>query len=202
MSVADVTWLDPIEHSGVEMRTETISAYLPRIAGWHVAVGPSGTVSSVPSGSAILVDPGGRTHLPGDGGPKFGPDVREDDLVLGAAVLLPANKIARVTLSPGEVRVSNCDVTIDGNITAGLDSWTAPGMIGSSSGVVGAGCAALPRCTATTTRVDEYTEGNILDQYETFNGMPAGLGSSTLHQVQVQVQVLSFFILQVQVQVQ
>ena len=30
----------------------------------------------------------------------------------------------------------------------------------------------------------------------------SGLGSSTLHQVQVQVQVLSFFILQVQVQVQ
>ena len=34
-------------------------------------------------------------------------------------------------------------------------------MIGSSSGVVGAGCAALPRCTDTTTCVDEYTEGDI-----------------------------------------
>ena len=65
--------------------------------------------------------------------------------------------------------VSNCDVTADGNITAGLDGLLAPGMIGSSSGVVRAGCAALPSCTDTTTHVDEYTEG---DQFETFNGMP------------------------------
>ena len=86
VSVAGVTKLDPIEHSGVVRRTEMISAYLPRVAGRHVAVGPSGTVSAVYSGSAILVDPGGRTALPGDGGPKLRPDVREDDLVLGDLV--------------------------------------------------------------------------------------------------------------------
>ena len=45
-------------------------------AGWHIAAyvglgGPSRTVSPVRSASAILVDPGGRTLLPGDGGPRF-----------------------------------------------------------------------------------------------------------------------------------
>ena len=43
-------------------------------------------------GSLRFCDPGGRTLLPGDGGPKFCPDVLEDDLVLGAAVPLPAVK--------------------------------------------------------------------------------------------------------------
>ena len=103
VSVASVDKLDPIEH-----------------------VEPSGTVPTVPSGSAILVEPGGRTALPGDGGPKLGPDVQEDDLVLGAADPLPAENIDQVTLSP--VRVSTCDVTTDGNITAGLDSWNLRGM--------------------------------------------------------------------------
>ena len=120
-------------------------------AGRHMAGGPSRTVSPVPSGSAILVDPGGRTLLPGDGGPEFCPDVLEDDLVLGVAVLLPAVKDPRVASSLGEVLVDNCDVTTDGNIMAGLDGWSAPGMIRLSSGVVRAGCAALPRCTDTTT---------------------------------------------------
>ena len=96
--------------------------------------------------------------------------------MLGAAVPLPAVKDSRVASSPGEVLVGNCDVTTDGNITAGLDGWSAPGMIGSSSGVVRAGCAALLRCTDTTTCVDEYTEGDILDQFETFNGMPVYYG--------------------------
>ena len=50
----------------------------PACCGW--------TVAAVPSGSAILVDPGGRTSLPGDGGPMLGPNVREYDLVLGVAV--------------------------------------------------------------------------------------------------------------------
>ena len=59
---------------------------------------------------------------------------------------------------------------------AGLDGWSAPGMIGSSSGVVRVGCAAFPRCTDTTTCVDEYTEGDILDQFETFNGIPVYYG--------------------------
>ena len=144
VSVAGVTKSDPIKHSGVVRRTEMISVYLPRVAGRHVAVGPSRTVSAVPSGSAILVGPGGRTALPGDGGPKIGRDVREDDLVLGAAVPLPAENIDRVTLSPVEVRFSSCNVITDGNITAGLVRWNM--------------------------------EGDILDQYETFNGMPLYYG--------------------------
>ena len=57
-------------------QTETISVCLPRDAGWHATIGPSGTVPTVPSGSAISVDPGGQTAPPGDGGPKIGPDVR------------------------------------------------------------------------------------------------------------------------------
>ena len=67
--------------------------------GRHIAVGPVGpsrTVSPVRYGFVILVDPGGRTLLRGDGGPKFCPDVLEDDLVLGAAVPLPAVKGSRV----------------------------------------------------------------------------------------------------------
>ena len=116
LSVAGMAKLDPIEHAGVVKRTETISAYLPRDAGRHDTIEPSGTVPKVPSVSAILVDPGGRTGLPGDGGPKLGPDVREDDLVLGAAVPLLAENIDRVTLSPLEVRVDTGDVTTDGNI--------------------------------------------------------------------------------------
>ena len=39
-------------------------------------------------------------------------------------------------------------------------------------GSLGAGCAALPRCTDTTlVCLDEYTECDILDQFEMFNGM-------------------------------
>ena len=113
VSVAGVTRLDPIEHSGFVKRTETMFAYLPRDAGRHVTIGLSGMVPTVPSGSAILVDPGGRTALPGDGGPKRGPDVREENLVLGTAVPLPVENIARVALSPVEVRVSTFDVTSD-----------------------------------------------------------------------------------------
>ena len=94
-------------------------------------------MSPVTSGSAILVDPGGSTLLPGEGGPKFCPDVLEDDLVLGAAVLLPAVWDTRVASSTGEVLVGNCDVTTDGNITAGRDGWSAPEMVGLSSGSLG-----------------------------------------------------------------
>ena len=150
VSVAGVAKLDPIEHSGIVKRTETMSAYLPRDAGRHVTIGPSEMVPMVPSGSAILVDPGGWTALPGNGGPKRGPEVRKYDLVLGTAAPLPVENIARVTLSPVEERVSACDVTTDGNIMAGLDSCT--------------------------TCEDDYTEGGSLDQYETFNGMPVYYG--------------------------
>ena len=115
---------DPLEHlglgvtdgvkPGVVPRWTEMSVCLQRDAGWHATIESSGTVPTVPSGSATWVDPGGQTALPGEGGPKLGPDVREDNLVLGAAV---------PTLSPVEVRVRD-----------------------------------------------------ILDQYETFNGMPVYYG--------------------------
>ena len=87
-------------------------------AGRHVAVspvGPSGTLSPSTSVSVILVVPGGSTLLPGEGGPKFCPGVLTDDLVLGAAVPLPAIWDPRVASSPGEVLVGNCDVITDEN---------------------------------------------------------------------------------------
>ena len=92
------------------------------------------------------------------------------------AVPLPAVSDPRMASSPGEMLVGNCDVITDGNI-AGHDGWSAPEMVGSSSVIVRAGCAALPRCTDTTlVCVDEYTECDILDQSETFNGMPVYYG--------------------------
>ena len=138
MSVAGVTKLDLIEHSGEML------VCLSRDAGWHATIGISRTVPTVPSDSAIRVDPGGQTAPPGDGGPMLGPDVREDDLVLGAAVPLPAENVYQATLASVEVRASTCDVTTDGNIEAGLVHWN--------------------------------TEGDILDQYETFNTMPVYYG--------------------------
>ena len=69
VSFAGVARLDPVEHSGVVKRMETISAYIQA------------------GSSAIVVDPGGRTALPGDGGPKLGQDVRDDDLELGPKIL-------------------------------------------------------------------------------------------------------------------
>ena len=79
--------------------------------------------------------------------------------------------------SPGEVLVGNCDVITDGSIAAGHDGWSAPEMVGSSSGVVRAGCAVLSTCTDTTlVCADDYTECDILDQFETFNGMPVYYG--------------------------
>ena len=47
----------------------------------------------------------------------------EDDLVLGAAVPLPAENIDRVTLLSMEVRVSTCGVTTYRDIMARLVSW-------------------------------------------------------------------------------
>ena len=91
---------------------------------------------------------GGLTK--GDGGPKLDPDrkltfseiphaPRNDDLVLGAPVPLPAENVGRVTLLPAEVRLGAGDVDTDENITVGLQCWN--------------------------------TEGDVLDQYETFNCM-------------------------------
>ena len=108
----------------------------------------SGTVREFGSGYG----PGQWTH---DGGPELGPDrkltfsampheMRNDDLVLGAAVPLPAENVGRVTLSPAEVRLGAGDVYNDDNSTVGLQCWN--------------------------------TEGDVLDQYETFNGMPVYYG--------------------------
>ena len=91
---------------------------------------------------------GGLTK--GDGGLKFGPDLkltlseiphatRTDDLMLGAPVPLPAENVGRVALSPADGRLR-----AGGNITTGLQCWN--------------------------------TEGDVLDQYETFNGMPVYYG--------------------------
>ena len=148
-------------------------------AGRNVAVspvGPSGTLSPSTPGSAILVDPGGSTLLPGEGRPKFCPGVLTDDLVLGAAVLLPAVRDPRVASSPGEVLVDNCDVVTDGNI-AGHDGSSDPEMVGSSSVVVRPDCAALARSTDTTlVGINECTQCDILDQFEMINNMPVYYG--------------------------
>ena len=53
LSVAGIAKLDPIKHSGVAKRTETISAYLRRVAGRHVMIEQSRTVPTVTSGSAL-----------------------------------------------------------------------------------------------------------------------------------------------------
>ena len=80
-------------------------------------IGPFGTLSPSNSGAAILVDPGGGTLLPGEGGPKYCPGVLTDDLVLVAAVPLPAARDPRVASSPVEVMVGDCDVITEENIT-------------------------------------------------------------------------------------
>ena len=50
-------------------------------------------------------------------------------------------------------------------------------MVGSSSVVVWAGCAALPRSTDTTlVGVNEFTECDIMDQLDTIKGMPVYYG--------------------------
>ena len=92
-------------------------------------------------------------------------------MLLRAAVPLPAARDPRVASSPGEVLVDNCDVITDGNI-AGLDGSSDPEMVGSSSVVVRPGCAALARSSDTTlVGVNECPECDILDQFETINGM-------------------------------
>ena len=124
-------------------------------AGRQVAVrpgGPFGTLSPSTSGSAILVDPGGSALLPGEGIPRFCPGVLMDDLVLGAVVPLPA------MFSRCEHYETRCLVgSGDGRV---------------SSVVARVSCAALPGSTDTTfVCVDEFPEWDILDQFETINGM-------------------------------
>ena len=91
-------------------------------------------------------------------------------------VPLPAVRDPRVASSPGEVLVGNCDVITDANFTR-PDGWSDPDMAGSSSAVAMVGCAALPGSTDTTfVCVDEFPECDILDQFETINGMPVYYG--------------------------
>ena len=96
---------------------------------------------------------GGLTK--GDGGPKFGPNLkltfleiphptRNDDLVLGLPVPLPAGNVGRIALSPADGRLRADDVNTDVNNTMGHQCWN--------------------------------TEVDVLDQYETFNGMPVYYG--------------------------
>ena len=91
----------------------------------------------------------------GDGGLMLGSDhklifseipytTRNDDLVLGAAVPLPADDVGQMALSPAEVRPDVSDMHTDENIMAGLQCWN--------------------------------TDRDVLDQYETFNGMPVYYG--------------------------
>ena len=93
----------------------------------------------------------------GDGGLQFGADrdltlskiphaTRNDDLLLGAPVPLPAENVGRVALSPADGRLRAGDVNTDGNITTGLQCWN--------------------------------TKGDLLDQYETFKGMPVYYGGN------------------------
>ena len=91
----------------------------PYVAG--VPVGPDVMLSSLPLGGMLLLalvgclgmcprlppvlrswwTLGGSTLLPGEGGPKFCPDVLKDDLVLGSAVPLPAVRDLRGGLITG-----------------------------------------------------------------------------------------------------
>ena len=70
----------------------------------------------------------------GDGGPMLGSDrkltfseipyaTRNVDLVLGAAVPLPADNVGRVALSPAEVRLGVSDMCTNENIMGGLQCW-------------------------------------------------------------------------------
>ena len=104
------------------------------------------------------MDAGGSTLLPGEGGLKLCPGVLIDDLVLGAAVPLPAVRDPRVASSPEEVLVGDRDVITEENITR-HDSWSDPEVVGTSSGVARVGRTALPRSTDTTLFcVDECTK--------------------------------------------
>ena len=141
----------------------------PYVAGGPV--GPFGTLSPSDSGSAILLDPGGGTLLPGEGGPKSCPSVLTDNLVLVAAVTLPAVQDPMVTQSPVEVIVGDRGVVTEENITV-HDGWSDPDVVGTPAVVAMVGMNALPISNDTPLDcVDECTEWNIRDQFETIDGM-------------------------------
>ena len=101
-------------------------------AGQYVAVGPFGILFLFNFGSAILVDPGGGTLLPGEGGPKSCPGVLTDDLVLVAAVPLPAVRDPRVASSPVEVMVGDCDTISNDTTLSCVDEcteWDTQGVL-------------------------------------------------------------------------
>ena len=133
--------LEPLEHSVLEMALDS-----------GLTEGISHLEPLEHSVLDMALD-GGLTK--GDGGLKFGPDrkltlseiphaTRNDDLMLGALVPLPAENVGRVALSPTDGRLRAGDVNTDGNITTGFQCWN--------------------------------TEGDVLDQYKTFNGMPVYYG--------------------------
>ena len=96
--------------------------YVPYVAGGPVE--PFGTLSPSDSGSVILVDPAGGALLPGEGGPKSCPSVLTEDLVLVAAVPLPAVRDPMVTPSP--VEVLSQKRTLRGTMVGRIQMWSGP----------------------------------------------------------------------------
>ena len=122
------------------------------------------------------MDHGGSTLLPGGRGLKSCPCVLTDDLVLVAAVPLPAIRDPMLASSPVEVMVGDCDVFIENNIT-GHDGWSDREVVGTSSVVAMVGRTILPISNDTTfSCVDECTEWDIRAQFETINGIPVYYG--------------------------
>ena len=96
--------------------------------------------------------------------------------MLVAAVPLPAIRDPMVASSPVEVIVGDCDVITEENIT-GHDGWLDPEVVGTPSVVAMVGRNALPMSNDTTLScVDECTEWDIRDQFETINGISVYYG--------------------------
>ena len=135
--------LEPLEHSVLEMAldsvlTEGISHLEPLEHSVLNTAMDGRPVEGIPvleplehSVLDMALDSG---LVKGDGGPKLGSDrkltfsemphaSRNDDLVLGAAVPLPADNVDRMALSPAEVQLSAGDVYTDENIMAGPQCW-------------------------------------------------------------------------------
>ena len=90
--------------------------------------------------------------------------------MLVAAVPLPAIRDPMVASSPVEVIVGEENIT-------GHDGWSDPEVVGTPSVVAMVGRNALPMSKDTTlSSVDECTEWDIRDQFETINGMSVYYG--------------------------
>ena len=114
------TVLDPLEHSGLGVTDNVDVDSRPLEELPHLE----------PLEHSVLITALDGGLARGDGGPRLGPDrkltfskihraTRNDDLVLGSAVPLPAGNVGRVALSPEEVRLGVSDVNTDENIHYG-----------------------------------------------------------------------------------